>query len=177
MNWWNDKMILQADNCKELYDDLSEEMLAVAKTSCQIQVKLLLGDSEPLLSQIIFRCYSLQWFIHHIRLRECIKWSTAGIETGRHSWWVIAGNLIGRVIMNLYMQQEGDVKFIPRQKWFRCFQSISVMYRGSGRKYCISMGKNDWYSLIEFSNLACYYRIEWRRIWGLRRAGSAKAGF
>lgn len=41
------KQILQTDNCKELYGiDLSEEMLAVAKSKLPDQVKLLLGDSE-----------------------------------------------------------------------------------------------------------------------------------
>lgn len=45
------KLILQADHRKELYGiDLSEEMLAVAKSKLPDQVKLLLGDSEPLKS-------------------------------------------------------------------------------------------------------------------------------
>ena len=43
------KLILQEDTHKELCGiDLSEEMLAVAKSKLPEQVKLLLGDSEAL---------------------------------------------------------------------------------------------------------------------------------
>lgn len=43
------KLIIQKDAHKELYGiDLSEEMLAVAKSKLPEQVKLLLGDSESL---------------------------------------------------------------------------------------------------------------------------------
>ena len=67
------KLILQKDPHKELCGiDLSEEMLAVAKSKLPEQVKLLLGDSEVRLFSSL-SCTA-----------KCIKRSKPSIEAGRH---------------------------------------------------------------------------------------------
>ena len=79
------KLILQEDTHKELCGiDLSEKMLAVAKSKLPEQVKLILGDSTPFLGQC-FRCCVLQRLVPSLSCTaKCIKGSIPGIEAGRH---------------------------------------------------------------------------------------------
>ena len=71
------KLILQKDPLKELYGiDISEEMLAVAKSKLPEQVQLFLGDSEMLPLQRLVSSLSLA--------AKCIKRSTPGNEAGRY---------------------------------------------------------------------------------------------
>lgn len=72
------KLILQKDPHKELCGiDLSEEMLAVAKSKLPEQVKLLLGDSEVL-------PFPDNAFDVVYCTAKCIKRSKPSIEAGRH---------------------------------------------------------------------------------------------
>ena len=80
------KLILQKDPHKELCGiDLSEEMLAVAKSKLPEQVKLLLGDSEALpFPDNAFDVVYCNDSFHHYCTERCIKGDKPSIEAGRH---------------------------------------------------------------------------------------------
>ena len=145
------KQILQTDNCKELYGiDLSEEMLAVAKSKLPDQVKLLLGDSEslPFPDNFFDVVYCNDSFHHYPAPRNVLSEVQRVLKPGGT---FLMGDCwqpyIGRVIINFYMRhsKEGDVKIYSETEMVSMLSEYfhDVSWERIGNTACISMGKND----------------------------------
>lgn len=88
------KMILQADLHKKLYGiDLSEKMLAVARSKLPDQVKLLLGDSEslPFPDSSFDVVYCNESFHHYPAPQNVLR--EVHRDRAALFCWVIAGSL------------------------------------------------------------------------------------
>lgn len=143
------KQILQTDNCKELYGiDLSEEMLAVAKSKLPDQVKLLLGDSEslPFPDNFFDVVYCNDSFHHYPAPRNVLNEVQRVLKPGGT---FLMGDCwqpyIGRVIINFYMRhsKEGDVKIYSETEMVSMLSEYfhDVSWERIGNTACISMGK------------------------------------
>ncbi len=143
------KQILQTDNCKELYGiDLSEEMLAVAKSKLPDQVKLLLGDSEslPFPDNFFDVVYCNDSFHHYPAPRNVLSEVQRVLKPGGT---FLMGDCwqpyIGRVIINFYMRhsKEGDVKIYSETEMVSMLSEYfhDVSWERIGNTACISMGK------------------------------------
>ena len=143
------KQILQTDNCKELYGiDLSEEMLAVAKSKLPDQVKLLLGDSEslPFPDNFFDVVYCNDSFHHYPAPRNVLSEVQRVLKPGgtflMGDCWQL---YIGRVIINFYMRhsKEGDVKIYSETEMVSMLSEYfhDVSWERIGNTACISMGK------------------------------------
>lgn len=143
------KQILQTDNCKELYGiDLSEEMLAVAKSKLPDQVKLLLGDSEslPFPDNFFDVVYCNDSFHHYPAPRNVLSEVQRVLKPGGT---FLMGDCwqpyIGRVIINFYMRhsKEGDVKIYSETEMVSMLSEYfhDVSWERIGNTACITMGK------------------------------------
>ena len=143
------KQILQTDNCKELYGiDLSEEMLAVAKSKLPDQVKLLLGDSEslPFPDNFFDVVYCNDSFHHYPAPQNVLSEVQRVLKPGGT---FLMGDCwqpyIGRVIINFYMRhsKEGDVKIYSETEMVSMLSEYfhDVSWERIGNTACISMGK------------------------------------
>ena len=143
------KQILQTDNCKELYGiDLSEEMLAVAKSKLPDQVKLLLGDSEslPFPDNFFDVVYCNDSFHHYPAPRNVLSEVQRVLKPGGT---FLMGDCwqpyIGRVIINFYMRhsKEGDVKIYSETEMVSMLSEYfhDVSWEQIGNTACIAMGK------------------------------------
>ena len=143
------KQILQTDNCKELYGiDLSEEMLAVAKSKLPDQVKLLLGDSEslPFPDNFFDVVYCNDSFHHYPAPRNVLSEVQRVLKPGGT---FLMGDCwqpyIGRVIINFYMRhsKEGDVKIYSETEMVSMLSEYfhDVSWERIGNTACISMSK------------------------------------
>lgn len=143
------KQILQTDNCKELYGiDLSEEMLAVAKSKLPDQVKLLLGDSEslPFPDNFFDVVYCNDSFHHYPAPRNVLSEVQRVLKPGGT---FLMGDCwqpyIGRVIINFYMRhsKEGDVKIYSETEMVSMLSEYfhDVSWEQIGNTSCIAMGK------------------------------------
>ena len=143
------KLILQEDTHKELCGiDLSEKMLAAAKSKLPEQVKLILGDSEsPPFSDNAFDVLHCNDSFHHYPapqnvLREVYRVLKPGGTFLMGDCWQ---PLVGRAIMNFYMRhsKEGDVKIYSEAEMVsmlsECFRDVS--WERIGNTACIAMGK------------------------------------
>lgn len=143
------KLILQADPHKELYGiDLSEKMLAVARSKLPNQVKLLSGDSEslPFPDHSFDVVYCNDSFHHYPApqnvLREVRRVLKPGGKFLIGDCWL---PLISRVIMNAFMRysKEGDVKIYSKAEMVlmlsECFREVS--WEQVGNTACIAMGR------------------------------------
>ena len=135
------KLILQKDPHKELCGiDLSEEMLAVAKSKLPEQVKLLLGDSEALpfpdnAFDVVYCNDSFQNV-----LREVNRVLKPGGTFLMGDCWQ---PFVGRVIMNFYMRhsKEGDVKIYSEAELVSMLSAYfhNVSWEQVGNTACIAM--------------------------------------
>ena len=144
------KLILQEDTHKELcVIDLSEKMLAVAKSKLPEQVKLILGDSESLpFSDNAFDVVYCNDSFHHYPapqnvLREVYRVLKPGGTFLMGDCWQ---PLVGRAIRNFYMRhsKEGDVKIYSEAEMVSMLSERfrHVSWEGIGNPDCIPMGKN-----------------------------------
>lgn len=143
------RLILQKDIHKELCGiDLSEEMLAVAKSKLTEKVKLFLGDSEslPFSNNSFDVVYCNDSFHHYPTPQNVIREVHRVLKPGGtflmgDSWQPF----VGRVIMNFYMRhsKEGDVKIYSKAQLVsmlsECFHDVS--WEQIGSTACIAMGK------------------------------------
>ena len=143
------KLILQKDPFKELYGiDISEEMLAVAKSKLPEQVQLFLGDSEMLpFSDGSFDVVYCNDSFHHYPspqnvLREVHRVMKPGGTFLMGDCWQ---PYVGRVIMNFYMRhsKEGDVKIYSEAELVSMLSTYFHNVSGEqvGNTACIAMGK------------------------------------
>lgn len=143
------KLILQEDTHKELCGiDLSEKMLAVAKSKLPEQVKLILGDSESLpFSDNAFDVVYCNDSFHHYPapqnvLREVYRVLKPG---GTFLMGDCCQPLVGRAIMNFYMRhsKEGDVKIYSEAEMVSMLSERfrDVSWERIGNTACIAMGK------------------------------------
>lgn len=143
------KLILQEDTHKELCGiDLSEKMLAVAKSKLPEQVKLILGDSESLpFSDNTFDVVYCNDSFHHYPapqnvLREVYRVLKPGGTFLMGDCWQ---PLVGRAIMNFYMRhsKEGDVKIYSEAEMVSMLSERfrDVSWERIGNTACIAMGK------------------------------------
>lgn len=143
------KLILQEDTHKELCGiDLSEKMLAVAKSKLPEQVKLILGDSESLpFSDNAFDVVYCNDSFHHYPapqnvLREVYRVLKPGGTFLMGDCWQ---PLVGRAIMNFYMRhsKEGDVKIYSEAEMVSMLSERfrDVSWERIGNTACIAMGK------------------------------------
>lgn len=143
------KLILQEDTHKELCGiDLSEKMLAVAKSKLPEQVKLILGDSESLpFSDNAFDVVYCNDSFHHYTapqnvLREVYRVLKPGGTFLMGDCWQ---PLVGRAIMNFYMRhsKEGDVKIYSEAEMVSMLSERfrDVSWERIGNTACIAMGK------------------------------------
>ena len=143
------KLILQKDPLKELYGiDISEEMLAVAKSKLPEQVQLLLGDSELLpFSDGSFDVVYCNDSFHHYPspqnvLREVHRVMKPGGTFLMGDCWQ---PYVGRVIMNFYMRhsKEGDVKIYSKAELVSMLSAYfhNVSWVQVGNSACIARGK------------------------------------
>ena len=143
------KLILQEDTHKELCGiDLSEKMLAVAKSKLPEQVKLILGDSESLpFSDNAFDVVYCNDSFHHDPapqnvLREVYRVLKPGGTFLMGDCWQ---PLVGRAIMNFYMRhsKEGDVKIYSEAEMVSMLSERfrDVSWERIGNTACIAMGK------------------------------------
>ena len=143
------KLILQEDTHKELCGiDLSEKMLAVAKSKLPEQVKLILGDSESLpFSDNAFDVVYCNDSFHHYPapqnvLREVYRVLKPGSTFLMGDCWQ---PLVGRAIMNFYMRhsKEGDVKIYSEAEMVSMLSERfrDVSWERIGNTACIAMGK------------------------------------
>ena len=143
------KLILQADHRKELYGiDLSEEMLAIARSKLPDQVKLLLGDSEslPFPDSSFDVVYCNDSFHHYPApqyvLREVHRvLKPCGTFLLGDCWQPF----VGRVIMNVYMRhsKEGDVKIYSKEEVVSMLSQFfhDVFWEQVGNTACIALGR------------------------------------
>ena len=143
------KLILQEDTHKERCGiDLSEKMLAVAKSKLPEQVKLILGDSESLpFSDNAFDVVYCNDSFHHYPapqnvLREVYRVLKPGGTFLMGDCWQA---LVGRAIMNFYMRhsKEGDVKIYSEAEMVSMLSERfrDVSWERIGNTACIAMGK------------------------------------
>lgn len=143
------KLILQKDNLKELYGiDLSEEMLAVAKSKLPEQVKLLLGDSEvfPFPDNAFDVVYCNDSFHHYPTPQNVLREVSRVLKPGGT---FLMGDcwqpFVGRVIMNFYMRhsKEGDVKIYSKAELISMLSAYfhNVSWEQVGNTACIAMGE------------------------------------
>lgn len=143
------KLILQKDPLKELYGiDISEEMLAVAKSKLPEQVQLFQGDSEMLpFSDGSFDVVYCNDSFHHYPppqnvLREVHRVMKPGGTFLMGDCWQ---PYVGRVIMNFYMRhsKEGDVKIYSEAELVSMLSTYfhNVSWEQVGNTACIAMGK------------------------------------
>lgn len=143
------KLILLEDTHKELCGiDLSEKMLAVAKSKLPEQVKLILGDSESLpFSDNAFDVVYCNDSFHHYPapqnvLREVYRVLKPGGTFLMGDCWQ---PLVGRAIMNFYMRhsKEGDVKIYSEAEMVSMLSERfrDVSWERIGNTACIAMGK------------------------------------
>ena len=143
------KLILQKDPLKELYGiDISEEMLAVAKSKLPEQVQLFLGDSEMLpFSDGSFDVVYCNDSFHHYPspqnvLREVHRVMKPGGTFLMGDCWQ---SYVGRVIMNFYMRhsKEVDVKIYSEAELVSMLSTYfhNVSWEQVGNTACIAMGK------------------------------------
>ena len=143
------KLILQEDTHKELCGiDLSEKMLAVAKSKLPEQVKLILGDSESLpFSDNAFDVVYCNDSFHHYPapqnvLREVYRVLKPGGTFLMGDCWQ---PLVGRAIMYFYMRhsKEGDVKIYSEAEMVSMLSERfrDVSWERIGNTACIAMGK------------------------------------
>lgn len=142
------KLILQADPHKELYGiDLSEKMLAVARSKLPDQVKLLSGDSEslPFPDHSFDVVYCNDSFHHYPAPQNVLREVHRVLKP---DGTFLIGDcwqpFIGRVIMNAFMRysKEGDVKIYSKAEMVlmlsECFHTVS--WERIGNTACIAMG-------------------------------------
>ena len=142
------KLILQKDPHKELYGiDISEEMLAVAKSKLPEQVQLFLGDSEllPFSDGSFDVVYCNDSFHHYPAPQNVLREVRRVLKPGGT---FLIGDcwqpFIGRVIMNAFMRysKEGDVKIYSKAEMIsmlsECFREVS--WERIGNTACIAMG-------------------------------------
>ena len=143
------KLILQKDIHKELYGiDLSEEMLAVAKSKLPEQVKLLLGDSEalPFPDNAFDVVYCNDSFHHYPAPQNVLREVNRVLKPGGT---FLMGDcwqpFVGRVIMNFYMRhsKEGDVKIYSEAELVSMLSVYfhNVSWEQIGNTACIAMGE------------------------------------
>lgn len=143
------KLILQKDTHKELCGiDLSEEMLAVAKSKLPEQVNLLLGDSEslPFPDNAFDVVYCNDSFHHYPAPQNVLREVNRVLKPGGT---FLMGDcwqpFIGRVIMNFYMRhsKEGDVKIYSKAEINSMLSAYfhNVSWEQIGNTACIAMGK------------------------------------
>ena len=143
------KLIVQEDTHKELCGiDLSEKMLAVAKSKLPEQVKLVLGDSESLpFSDHAFDVVYCNDSFHHYPapqnvLREVYRVLKPGGTFLMGDCWQ---PLVGRAIMNFYMRhsKESDVKIYSEAEMVSMLSERfrDVSWERIGNTACIAMGK------------------------------------
>ena len=128
--------------------DISEEMLAVAKSKLPEQVQLLLGDSELLpFSDGSFDVVYCNDSFHHYPspqnvLREVHRVMKPGGTFLMGDCWQ---PYVGRVIMNFYMRhsKEGDVKIYSEAELVSMLSTYfhNVSWKQVGDTACIAMGK------------------------------------
>ena len=143
------KLILQKDPHKELCGiDLSEEMLAVAKSKLPEQVKLLLGDSEalPFPDNAFDVVYCNDSFHHYPAPQNVLREVNRVLKPGGT---FLMGDcwqpFVGRVIMNFYMRhsKEGDVKIYSEAELVSMLSAYfhNVSWEQVGNTACIAMCK------------------------------------
>mgnify|MGYP000300689010 CR=1 FL=1 len=143
------KMILQADHHKKRYGiDLSEKMLAVARSKLPDQVKLLLGDSEslPFPDSSFDVVYCNDSFHHYPAPQNVLKEVHRVLKPGGT---FLLGDcwqpLVGRVIMNFYMRhsKEGDVKIYSEAELVSMLSKYfhDASWEQIGNTACITTGK------------------------------------
>ena len=143
------KMILQADHHKKLYGiDLSEKMLAVARTKLPDQVKLLLGDSEslPFPDSSFDVVYCNDSFHHYPAPQNVLREVHRVLKPGGT---FLLGDcwqpFVGRVIMNGYMRhsKEGDVKIYSKEEVVSMLSQFfhDVFWEQVGNTACIASGR------------------------------------
>ena len=143
------KLILQEDTHKELCGiDLSEKMLAVAKSKLPEQVKLILGDSEslPFSDNTFDVVYCNDSFHHYPALQNVLREVYRVLKPGGT---FLMGDcwqpLVGRAIMNFYMRhsKEGDVKIYSEAEMVSMLSERfrDVSWERIGNTACIAMGK------------------------------------
>lgn len=143
------KLILQTDHRKELYGiDLSEEMLAVARSKLSDHVKLLLGDSESLpFPDSSFNVVYCNDSFHHYPtpqnvLREVHRVLKPGGTFLLGDCWQ---PFVGRIIMNVYMRhsKEGDVKIYSKEEVVSMLSQFfhDVFWEQVGNTACITSGR------------------------------------
>lgn len=141
------KLILQKDPHKELCGiDLSEEMLAVAKSKLPEQVKLLLGDSEalPFPDNAFDVVYCSDSFHHYPAPQNVLREVNRVLKPGGT---FLMGDcwqpFVGRVIMNFYMRhsKEGDVKIYSEAELVSMLSAYfhNVSWEQVGNTACIAM--------------------------------------
>ena len=143
------KLILQKDPHKELCGiDLSEEMLAVAKSKLPEQVKLLLGDSEalPFPDNAFDVVYCNDSFHHYPAPKDVLREINRVLKPGGT---FLMGDcwqpFVGRVIMNFYVRhsKEGDVKIYSEAELVSMLSAFfhNVSWEKVGNTACIAMGE------------------------------------
>ena len=143
------KLILQKDPHKELCGiDLSEEMLAVAKSKLPEQVKLLLGDSEalPFPDNAFDVVYCNDSFHHYPAPQNVLSEVHRVLKPdGTFLMGDCWQPFVGRVIMNFYMRhsKEGDVKIYSEAELVSMLSAYfhNVSWEQVGNTACIAMGK------------------------------------
>ncbi len=143
------KRILQADSRKALYGiDLSEGMLAVAKSKLPEQVKLFLGDSEllPFPDGTFDVVYCNDSFHHYPAPQNVLREVHRVLKSGGT---FLLGDcwhpFVGRVIMNCFMRysKEGDVKIYSEAEMVALLSAYfhDVSWEQVGNTACVAMGQ------------------------------------
>ena len=142
------RRILQADASKDLCGiDLSEEMLAAARSKLPAQVRLLLGDSEalPFPDASFDVVFCNDSFHHYPAPRNVLREVRRVLKPGGtflmgDCWQPFAG----RVIMNFYMRhsREGDVKIYSKAELVSMLSEYfrKVSWERAGAAACVAMG-------------------------------------
>ena len=128
--------------------DLSEEMLAVAKSKLPEQVKLLLGDSEalPFPDNAFDVVYCNDSFHHYPAPKDVLREINRVLKPGGT---FLMGDcwqpFVGRVIMNFYMRhsKEGDVKIYSEAELVSMLSAFfhNVSWEKVDNTACIAMGE------------------------------------
>ena len=143
------KLILQKNEHKDLYGiDLSEEMLAVAKSKLPNRVRLFLGDSEslPFPDNSFDVVYCNDSFHHYPAPQNVLMEVHRVLKPGGT---FLIGDCwqpsLGRVIMNFYMRhsKEGDVKIYSKSELVSMLSTYfhNVSWERVGNTACIAIGE------------------------------------
>ena len=143
------KLILQKNEHKDLYGiDLSEEMLAVAKSKLPNRVRLFLGDSEslPFPDNSFDVVYCNDSFHHYPAPQNVLMEVHRVLKPGGT---FLIGDCwqpsLGRVIMNYYMRhsKEGDVKIYSKSELVSMLSTYfhNVSWERVGNTACIAIGE------------------------------------